>query len=663
MSPWAKRISRPIPTMHSQSETVEINDYSLGMNSFISNDKFPVKNGASNLWRLAQNARILTLGDYETRQGFDFHSAAAGETQDQAQTSTTGAADQSFSTTVQLAQKWTAGASGRLTKYDINLKNSASATGTITVEHWTDSGGSPGVLVARSSISASSLTSSYAYSTARFPDAPTVTSGTSYWVVCYIQPIGSNSYKWSSTTTAATAKSSSDSGVTWGATAFALNFRQYYGTTGGVKGLWRSYKSDGTKVTLFAHNTTLYSVDNTTGVLTAIKTGLSASATQYRFWLVNDKVYYVNGFDGYRKWDFTTESQVSASNYTNICEHKGLIFLVDALDPNKVVFSNFADYETFTSTDFVYVPSPKTGDPVTALQPLNGSLIIWTLNNKFILSGSDNATFQLDEAPDQKGTYTQETVTADKDFTYYLSDDGVYRSNGSEPHLLSDNNFQEIITLTNKDSACLCINKGRLYMWYRSAGSSFNDSCYVWNLNFSSQGAECIESKDTNAYVCRAFSGYRDSDDLLVASSVIGQIYWQERSSNDYTNLGGDINFLLQTHYFTFGSPAMLKEIRYWEPRFGAQSGSYTISCEYASDLRDNWQPYTTQNVQGSGSIWGASTTIWGSFTWGTTAEVQSSLYVPGEYRRIALRYKHYGSRQKNSFLGHTLRAETRRLR
>lgn len=665
MAPWAKRTSRPIPPIRSRERSYEINDFSLGMNSFLSNDKFPLKDGDSNLWRLAQDARIVTLGDYENRKGFDFHSAAAGETQDQAQTTTTGAADQSFSTTVRLAQIWTAGASGRLSKYEINIKNSASATGTIIVEHWTDSSGSPGELVSRSSIAASTPTGSYGYITARFPDVPTVVSGTSYWVVVYVQLTGSGSYKWSSTTAATTAKSSTDSGSTWSATSFALNFKQHYGTTSGIKGLHRAYKSDGTSVTLFAHGTVLYSVNNVTGALTTVKSGLNASATHYRFVTVNDIVYYVNGYDGLRKWDFTTESQVSATNYTHICEHKGLLFLVTALDPNKVVYSNFADYETFTSTDFIYVPSPKTGDPVTALQSLNGLLIIPTLNNKFILSGDDNATFSLDEAPDQKGTYTQETITADENFIYYLSEDGVRRSNGSESQLISDNNYSDIINLSNKESACICVNRGRLYLWFRSDGSSTNDSCYVWNLNYDRNGAECLESKDTNAYVCRAVTAFRDSDDMLVGSSLIGQVYWQEKTSNDYTNLGGDINFLLQTHYMTFDSPAVLHEIRYWKPRFGAQDGDYSISCEYATDLRDNWELVSggLVDVQGAGSLWGDAGTIWGSFTWGRTAEVQASLYVPGEYRRIALRYKHYATRQPNSFLGETLVVQSRRLK
>lgn len=660
--PWARRVSKPIPSTGSRQSSYEINDYSLGMNSFVSNDKFPLKDGGSNMWRLAQNARIPTLGEYETRKGFDFHSAAAGETQDQTITSTTGAADKAFNGVTRLAQKWTAGTSGRLSKLELNLKNSASATGVIIVEHWTDSSGTPGALISRTSIGSTSVSSSYGYITARFPDAPSVTATTAYWVVVYVQATGSGSYYWSSTTTATTAKTSTDSGSTWSSTSYALNFKQHYCTDAAVKGLHRAYKSDGTKKTLFAHGTVLYSIDDVTGALTTVKSGLSASATHYRFETVNDIVYYVNGYDGYRKWDFTTESQVSATNYTHIRQHKGLMFLREKDDPNKVVFSNFAEYETFTSTDFIYVPSPKTGDPVTALISLNGFLIIPTLKNKFILSGDDNATFSLDEAPDQKGTYTQETITADNNFIYYLSDDGVYRSNGSEPQLLSENIYEDILTLANKDTCCIAVNGGRLYLWYRSDGSAYNDRCYVWNLNFSSS-SDTVESLDTDAFVSRALSAFRDSDDLLVASSIIGQVYWQEKESNDYNNLGADIDFDLQTHYMTFASPSVLKEVRHWQPRFAAQDASYTMKCDYASDLRDNWQTHRFENVQGAGYLWGSASTVWGAFTWGSTAEVQSHLYVPGEYRRIALRYWHYAARQPQKFLGHSLVVQTRRIR
>lgn len=658
--PWARRASHTIPRISSNSNTYELNDYSDGMNSFVSNDKFPVKNGGTNMWRLAQDARITTLGEYETRKGFDYHSDAVGVTQDQAITSTTGAADQSFNQTTLLAQKFTAGTSGRLTKLDINLKNDASATGTVIVSLYTNSSGAPGTLLASTSVAASAVTSSYTYLSFRFASAPVLAATTVYWIVASVQATGSDSYKWSSTTSATTAMVSSDSGGTWSTTSYALNFKQYYATSGAVKGIHRAYKSDGTKVTLIAHGTTLYKADDTTGALTAIKTGLSPSAITYRFVTVNDIVYYVNGFDGLRKWDFNTESQVNTTNYTLICHHKGLLFLAGGADPNAVFFSNFGVYETFTSTDFIYADSPKTGDPVTALVSLNGYLLIFTKNNKFILSGTDNATFAVDEAPDQNGTYTQETVTQDSNFVYYLCDTGLYRSNGSEAQLMSKNNYQEIVTLANKDSVCICINRGRLYMWFEGAGASANDSCYVYNLHYSSN-SDTLESYDTNAFVSRAVNGFRDDDKLIVGSSLVGQTYWQENDSNNYHNLGGPINFMLQTHYMVGPSPAVDKYYQFWQPRFGAQSDNYAIDCQYSYDLRDNWQTHASPNVQGSGPVWGSGIT-WGSFTWGTTSEVEQHLYIPGEHRRTAVRYKHYAIRQPHKFLGHTFVIETRRL-
>lgn len=659
---WARRGSNTVPRVSSPSTTYEINDYSNGYNSFLSNDKFPFDNGKTNIWRLAQDARITTLGQYDTRKGIDFHSSAAGSTQDDAITSTAGAADKSFSTTTRYAQVFTSTVTQRLNRIDLNIKNASSGTGTVIVEIWTNSSSAPGSMLARSSIAASSLTSSNQYLTARFVEAPEIASSTNYWIVVYVQSTGTNSYSWSSTTTETTALTSTDSGVTWSTTTYSMNFKEYYGTSGGVIGLHRAYKSDGTKKTLFVQGTVLYSVDDVTGALTTVKSGLNASATKYRFITVNDIVYYINEYDGLRKWDFTTESQVSATNYSLIVVHKGFLFLRTTLDPNKVVFSNFADYETFTSTDFIYVPSPKTGDPVVAFKPLNGYLLLITLNDKHILSGDDNATFSLDEAPDQKGTYTQETVDADSNFIYYLSNDGVYRSNGSEAQILSADIYQEIVDLPNKDDACVKVNNGHLYVWYTPAGTTGNSKCYVFSLNYGDSGGT-TESIDTDSFVSRAVSGFQDDNVLIVGSSKLGQVYWQEQSSNDYTNLGGDINFELRTHYITGMSPAVLKEFRYWEPRFGAQSANYTITAEYATDLRDNWTTYSMPNVQGAGITYGSGKTYGSGETYGTTSEVQSYLYIPGEYRRISIRYKHYATRQPHTFLGHTFVIQSRRMR
>lgn len=655
--PWVRRRTVPIPSISSKTQEFEFNDYSKGINKYIANDVLK-----SEFLRHAQDARMPTLGEYETRKGADFHSAAVGETIDVQQTSTTGAAEQDFNQTTRVAKKITFTTTGRCTRLDVNIKNDLSATGTPIIELWTNSGGEPGTLLARSSLGASEVGSSLAYETVRFINAPSVTA-TNYWVVLYVQTNGTNSYTISSTTNATTGLTSSDSGATWGASNVDYNVKAYLSTDAGCKGLIRAYKSDGTKRTIFAAGTVLYGVTDVDGSLTSIKTGLSASATNYRFAVVNDIVYYVNGYDGIRKLTggtFDTDAQVTATNATIVCEHKGLLFFADKNDPNKVFYSNFADYETFTSTDFIYVPSPKTGDPVTAMASLNGSLAIWTRNKKFILYGDDNATFQLSEAPAtaRHGTFTQETIAVDSNYAYFLGEDGVYQFNGTTDKLLSGGIYEDVKQTSNKGRACLVMSKGRLHVYYSSTGSSVNDSSIVFNTEFDN-----VESFDTNTYVARAFHAFNDDDTILTASSVVGQTYWQEKADNDYTNLGGDINYYLQTHYIVGDSPAKYKEFRYWKPRFEAQSGNYNVTCEYSYDLRDNPQVEQNTNVQGSGYVWGDSGTVWGSFVWGTTPELQSDLSIPGEYRRIQVRYKHYATRQPHKFLGHTFVIETRRLR
>lgn len=650
--PWAKRVSKNIPAISTDTKEFEFNDYSKGINNYVANDV-----EKADFLRYAQDARMPTLGEYKTRKGCDYLSDAVGEAIDVQQTSTTGAADQNVSETVRVAKKVTFANAGRCTRLDVNLKNSASATGTVLIELWSNDSGEPGTLLARTSIAGSDIGSSYAYEVGRFVSAPTVTA-TDYWCVVYVQSTGTGSYKISSTTNASTGLTSTDSATTWDAANVDFNVKAYLSTNAASKGLHIAYKSDGTKKALMPAGTVLYGADMSSGALTSIKTGLSSSATRYRFVTINDIVYYVNGFDGLRKWNFTTESQVSSTNGTILCQHKGLLFIVDKDDPNKVRFSNFADYETFTSTDFIYVPSPKTGDPITAIRSLNGTLVIWTRFNKYVLYGADNATFQLEQAPGTKGTFTQETTTSDKNFVYFLSDDGIYRFNGTQDVLISQNVYQSILEMQNKDEACLIYNQGRLRLYYPSEGSSANDSAIVFNTNFDS-----VESFDTNTYVKFADNAFNDDDKLVVASSVVGQLFYQENTDNDYTNCGGDINYYVQTHSHTFGTPAKFKEIRYWKPRFEAQSGNYTIECQYSPDLRDSPTTEDSPNVQGSGYLWGDSDTVWGSFTWGTTAELQSDLSVPGEYRRVQFRYKHYATRQPHNFLGHTFQVETRRLR
>lgn len=633
-----------IPKSNARKTEVEVLDFSKGMDTFTSNDTLP-----NRVLRLAQNARIdTTSGEYETRRGVDAYSDLQ-TTPDVTfinDDTTSLPADHTFSDTTYLAAKLQSVGDQSIYQADLRLKDAASATGDVFAELWSDSGGSPGTVLASTSIAGSTVTGSYGYLSFYFVLPYLAGSGVTLWLVARVQSPATNSYSWSSSEPVGltNAKISTNSGSTWSnLTGKTMNFKVYrLNTPRSVHGLHRAHKSDGTKKTLFTYHTNLAKVDDSDGSVTLIKSNLSGSATATRFVNVNDIVYYVNGVDGIRKWDFTNESQVDATDASIVVEHKAFLFFNDVSDPNKVFWSNFADYETFTATDFIYVPSPKTGDPVTAMVSLNGALMIFTRNRKYVLYGTDTATFELQEAAGKKGTFTQESVATDKNYAYFVSDDGIYRTNGTVDELISGPIYNDIRDNTNKDIMVLCVNRGRLYVFCPSSSGTYNDVCYVFNLTTG-----IVESLDTKTYVSRAVTGYLDDDKMYVGSSVIEQVHIQELPTNDFNSLGGPIDFELRTGFMPFGKPSVPKQLRKWRPRFLAQTGNYTITLQYAVDLIDTATTQTTVSVVASGSV----------------AEVQGDTNVPGSYRRIQLRYRHTGARQPHRLLGHTLVALAKALR
>ena len=636
-------------------EKMELLDYSKGIDSFEANDIV-----AENNLRVASDARISTHGRYSTRKGTDFYSVPAGETLSTQQTSVTGASDASVTLTTWFGAKFAAGATGRLTKVALNFKNTASGTGPIIVQIQSDSGGSPsGTVLASSSIPAATPTGSYAYIDVRFIEAPQITSGTSYWIVCYIQDDGTNNYKWSSTTNATTAKTSTDSGVTWSTTAFDLNYKTYYSTDSATLGMYRAYKADGTKKTLLAHGTTLYSVSDVTGALTTVKSSLTANG-KYYFETANDIVYYVNNQDAPRKWDFTTDSSNPGTTTvsSNIILHKDQIFYMDKTAPNRVFFTDKTAFETFTSTNFFYVPSPKSADNMTAWGILNDNLFIFTRRTKWALSGSDLSSFVLRRSTGLKGTYTQDSVQFTRNYCFFVADDGIYRFNGATDELISKQVADEFNAITNKAGITTALANNRFYVFYSPPGSSVNSKCLVYNINYGSW-----ESIDQNTYVnlSNVWNNSNDSSELILASNVVGAAYYAEASSNTYNNLGKQLQFELRTKYEFFENPASKKRVKRWYPRFAASSGAFNVSCQYDKDFINS--PTSVPVALGSsGTTWGSGA-LWGAFTWGASATISPRISIPGRAKYIQFRIKRTGVNNAVDFYGHTLLFMTQRPR
>lgn len=557
-----------------------------------------------------------------TRKGPGFYTVPLGETVDQQQTSTTGAADQSLTTAIWTGDKFTAGSNGRLTKVDINVKSGTSPTQHMIVAVYSDTLGSPGTLLATSSILSTNIGSSYDYETVRFVEAPQVASGTAYWIVAYMQMGGSGSWHWSSTTSATTAKTSSNSGGTWSSTSFAMNLKTYISTNSKFLGGTRYTPSNAAAKTLIAHGTNVYTVNDVTGATTSIKSGLSSSATDYYFDQSNDQVFYVNGFDAPRYWDGTTDAVVAGSPpVSKFCTfHKNRFWVVDSSNPTKLVYSELGDYQSYLSTSFIYAPSPKSGDPITGIKVFQDNLVIFTRKTKYVLFGDDPGNFVLRQASGRKGAVNQDVIQADPNYIYFLSDDGVYRYNGSSDELISDAIQNEIDSFVDKTTCSAVIHNNYYRLYYTSTGGTTTNSTVLWD------SLNNFWLRDSGTYITKPF--VNETNQLYEGSSLVGALYYAEQA---YSDLGKPIAFAYWTKYFGDGLRKIF--LRRVIPSIRLQTQPYYLSVDIDIDQRNTVPLQYTVFAQATGYLWGQGSPVnWGAgspILWGS-ATVSNPMVLEG---------------------------------
>lgn len=608
---------------------------------------------------LATDARFVKIGRYKMRKGLDRYTIPLGEAVNVQQTSTTGATVASISGSDVVSQPLTTTSSARLTRIDVNIKTTASSSGTLLVELWTNNAGLPGTFITRSSIPSTAPTGTLGYVPCYFVDAPLLSNATTYHIVVKGQNSYVGTYQISATTNTTSGVRSTDAGATWIPASVSFNAKIYTSTDTPVLGVFRAFRPSGAKVTVFAAGTSVYSVNDGTGAITAIKTGLSASATRYRFRMIQDAIYWVNGYDKLYKWDFTTVTEITAVPFIpdELEEHVGLLFISDSSDKTKFAWSNFGEYDVWTSTDFTYAPAPKSADAINAFAKLNGVLYPFARRNKFQFMGQDNATFQLDEASSQRGTFSQESVVYDANFIYHADDDGVWQFNGSDELNLAEDFLEDYLAIPNKSTINLDIFNGRLYIFYAPEGSADNTECFVYNLQLG-----LYESKDLNTFIGRSFGRGSQDDTFIQASNRVAALYYAELSTNTYNNLGGQLEFELNTPFSPFDEPNALKRAPVWRPIFSAVTGRYSAQAGYSVDNSSDTTWFDIELSSG-GLRYDTGLLYDSGLTYGTPGELApTGLFVSGEFYRLQRKYKHVAANEPVEFDTEYLKVEVQRV-
>ena len=587
---------------------------------------------------LADNSRMYARNDGDarvairTRKGSTSFMTPIGETEDTTNTDTS-TGDLSFTTTRIVAQPFEATAAGALTMLELELKKAAGATGHIIVEIATDNGGIPGTVIAESSILASDVTTSYQYLGARFMDAPDLALSTQYWIIAYIQDNGSGTYYINQTAdSGALDLQSLDSQVTWSSLDASFRFKSYVSDSDPIKGFTRRYPSDGADRTLIAVGSSIYAVQDN-GTSTEIDSALSAGSDYTRFAFVDDKSAFVNGVDAARWWDGTTSTNITGAPLAprNVIVHQGRMFFLT--DKTKVNFSDLYNFLSYPSVNFFYVPSPKSADPVTAWHSFQDNLVIFTHETKHIVYGTDISSFTRKEAVGTKGAVSQEATAVDRNYIYFMADDGqIYRFNGVSDELLSQNMESEFNNIQDKSKVRLHLYRNQLRVYYAKTPTTQNNRMALLDLEF---GEWFI---DTGKSTLGSLEFTQDDNELVEFSSKVGQMFNGEQS---YSDMGKAIDWKYYTNYKIYGSGASRKRIKRFRPVVRTQNANYTLLV--GKDMDYNNTPDMREYViSGGGAQWGAF--VWGDGTkWGKKKIIDRKSAMSGRGRHIQYRFERKG--------------------
>jgi hypothetical protein len=236
--------------------------------------------------------------------------------------------------------------------------------------------------------------------------------------------------------------------------------------------------------------------------------------------------------------------------------------------------------------------------------------------------------------------------------------DGIWKFNGAEERNIAEDILASWSALLDKDNTVLHLFGNRLYAFTTGNGSARNNQCFVYNLLYG-----IWESLDLGQYVGSAFSRSADGR-LLLGSNVVGMVMLSEEATNDYNNMGEPLTWELRTNYAHYDTPAQYKTAPMYRPHFDTVTGRYSVQVGYATDYSDS-PTYTNVNIYGNGPRFDEGYLFDDGNYFGTSAQanpMDDSIQIPGEWRRLQLRYKHYAAREPVTFDGHVISLQVQRL-
>ncbi|MFV0485355.1 MAG: hypothetical protein ACK5MU_04000 [Candidatus Saccharimonadales bacterium] len=610
---------------------------------------------------IAQDMRMEKIGKYRTRHGSTVKFDAMGRATAQEQWSDENLEEYVLSGDSTLEVPVVASGDFRLWAIQFMCRKDLDSKGVVSVRLYAQNeDGSRGDLVAHSNINYPDLSTMQTQVEVKFVNAPDIVSGGNYILQFSLQPDAAGDFY---------IQTSTDFGNN------GALYRLISATAGGVDSIFVANNS-GVFTTFFAQNGILYRTDES-GETTIQNDELPTGTRKVRFnqaqYVPDDDsdpvaaVRYVGDAGGNPRVilleDFSEIEIADPSGRNlsarNVMMFGSFLFYMSADDPNGVftserlpLYDKFDVEQSFVSD----IPAPKCGDDLAAFVELGGTLFFLTKRNKYALYGDDWTTFTMNSAAAQKGTFTQESISADTNFIYYPSNDGIYIFNGTSEKDITGETINDVYSaIKNKSQIITELFDNRLFVFYADGDSVENNKCLVYHLITGAW-----ESIDTDAYVSATAARNNPNGEFLQGSSRVGAIFKGENSDAGSSNIGGILRSELGTIFQGFGAPALLKRITKWRPEISEEGREYKVDCGFAKDFS------TKVNYAFSVSVFSGDSISYEDYGWEDElpGTILSTLpYVYGEFRRAQLRYKHHAAFEPFGLESHTITAQAQRIR
>lgn len=447
--------------------------------------------------------------------------------------------------------------------------------------------------------------------------------------------------------------------------------------TNRVASLAPYYRTGAATQILAGCDTRLEGVSNT-GTVVASATGLTAGQTWNfaRFGQPNSEYAYAgNGSDTIRRWDGTVwtapagmpsggalcvqpwDNRLISTSYNGTTGGPG--GGAGSSSPSHVYWSNAGAPETWTATNTLQL-TPGDGEKILGCVAFRELVFVFKESKFFVFYATDtdatgNPVFRYRTVNTNQGLASKRAIAVGRDGVYFISREGVYRTVGGEPQLVSDLiapifkggasvYFEsDVLNHAQITQCAMAFHDEKIYLAYPSGSSTTSDRVLVfdprynwWSLWGFNVSVSCLTS-------------FRASDqaELFMGAGTGGNEILRQTAGSTSDN-GVAITSRWRSGWFDYGVPEnkTIREAKVWGT---GEVDLYVISQDFAQTGSQSAHIL----FSGGTDTWGdgLGSDLWSDGTdsdllWGPANQV-----VPVMARGIAGRGTVFSTQFKNSTL------------